>query len=510
MKKIKKDDRIYRIEKIKLAIEIFFSWNKKKRIERCRRYELFQNHPWEQESNALPSGLYFTPKDIVVLDLIAKKDISSVKRGIIKLYKRYYSHKFLLSTSFNNDIDKILMGLDQAISKGRSWYRTNIFDFENSKNLKRYIDYFEVEFLNICSSYAAIEFIFHFSKEFTGEIENFISENYENKEKHISKIWKRNNKKNGAILGIAVGGEDTNESAKSRIIYEQIEYVKLLCMQEMNAIFPLFSKRDKTLYGINIFETNIACDESLPLHIYGSLGINLAKGFLLSSAEKLFVSTDTLYSEDEYETDMMYIYNDQLVTDYDGFENAHNYIVKKMGWFLKDMALAIIYKNMGIYYYNQIVIYRNRINGIKMNIRSYKKLLQLKYEFEKSFYDFNIIREQIPIERESERMLHKLEECDYARYSCYLGYHPYKLFVAIPKNQWHSIIENYDYLSQELDKKIEIAASLKGYKDVRKGYHISWYQFIVAIITLYLMIYSEMIEKITKLIEKIMNVIKEF
>ena len=512
MKEIKRDGKRYHIEKFKSVIKIIFASNKKQRAARKFRYSIFRNNYWKQESNALPSGLYFRPKDIAVIDLIAKKDISNVKKGIIELYKKYYSHKFLMGASFNIDIEQILMEVDQTISNGKSWYKTSIFDFENSKKLKKYIDYFEVEILNISSSYAAMEFMFHFSKEFTEEIENFISENYENTGMYISQIWTKNNKKNGAKIDIATGGGDANESAKSRIVYEQLEYVKLLCMKEMCKIFPLFSANDKNLYGMNIFETNIPCDDSLPLEIYRGLGMDLSDGFLLSRAEKIFVSTDTLYSENKYESDMMYVYNDKLLTDYGGYGSAHNYFIEKLKNFLAEMGLSIIYKNLGIYYYDQIVAYRNKINGIQMNRRNYKKLLKLKYAFEKLFYDFYIIKKQIPIDNESDRMLCQLEKCEYAKASLYAGHHPYKKFVTKPQNLWHKIIENYDNLLLELNKKIEIATSLKNFEDVKKGYHISWYQFLVAIITLYLVIYPDMAKKIAavinELIEPILQIIK--
>lgn len=511
MKKIKKDDRRYHIEKVKSVIKIILASNKKQRDERKFRHSIFQNDYWEQESNALPSELYFRPQDIVVVDLIAKKDISNVKRGIINLYKKNYSHKFLMGMSFDNDIERILIGLDRAISNGKSWYKTSIFDFENSIKLKKYVDYFEVEFLNISSSYAAIEFIFHFSKEFVEEIENFISVNYENKGMHISNIWIKNNKKNGAKIDIAVGGGDTNESAKSRIIYEQLEYVKLLCMKEMNKIFPLFSAKDKKLYGINVFETNIPCDDKLP-YVYETLGMNLLDGFLLSRAEKIFVSTDTLYLEDRYKSDMMYVYNDQLVIDYDGYGDAHDYIVRKLKWFLVEMVLSIIYKNWGIYYRDQIVAYRNKINNVQVKRRNYKEILKLKYEFENLFYDFDIINKQIPIDSESERMLCYLEKCEFAKCSLYSGYHPYKKIVTIPRNLWHNINKNYDNLVHEMNKKIEIATSLKNFEDVKKGYHISWYQLLVAIMAFGLMVDSNMVEKIAKvtgeLIEPIFQIIR--
>lgn len=511
MKKIKKDNRRYRIEKTKSMLKIFFAANKKCRDARKFRHKIFCNDYWEQESNALPSQLYFRPKDIVVLDLFAKKDISKVKRGIIRLYKKYYSHKFLQGGSFENDIEKILTGLDQSISNGHSWYRTSIFDFENSVKLKEYIQYFEVEFLNISSSYAAIEFVFHFSKDFTEELANFISKNYESKGYHISKIWKRNSKKNGARIDIAVGGGDTNEDAKSRIAYEQIEYIKLLCMKKMNKLFPLFSAHNKKLYGINIFETNIPCGDSLPLNIYRGLGMDLYDGFLISKAEKIFISTETLYSERKYESDMMYVYNDKLVTGHEEYGSAHNYIMERLKYLLIDIGMSIVYKNLGIYYYNQVVAYRNKINRIQKN-RNYKKLLKLKYEFENSFYDFDIIRKQLPIDTESNRMLCQLEKFEYAKRSIYLGVHPYRHMVTIPQNLWHRIIDNYDNLLMELNKKIEIASSFKSYQDTKKGYRISCYQFLVAIITLYLVIYPQMALKISEvideMIEKMIQILK--
>lgn len=84
--------------------------------------------------------------------------------------------------------------------------------------------------------------------------------------------------------------------------------------------------------------------------------------------------------------------------------------------------------------------------------------------------------------------------------------------VTIPQNLWHRIIDNYDNLLMELNKKIEIASSFKSYQDTKKGYRISCYQFLVAIITLYLVIYPQMALKISEvideMIEKMIQILK--
>lgn len=491
--------------KLKSYIGIFLTTNTKKREERKFNYTIFEDDWWKQESNALPSHLYFRPKDIVVLDLFAKKDIEKAKIGLRKLYKKYYSHKFIMGASFDDDIEHILKGLDQALTTGKSWYRTSLFDFENHKELHKYVEYFEIQFLNVSPSYAAIEIFFSLTKEFEKEIECFIESDYENRNNQISKIWKKNKKKSGAVAGIATGGSDSNESAKSRIIYEQLEYVKKLCMKEINGLFSLFSRKFKNIYGINVFETNIPCDDNLNMEIYNSIGMDLMDGFLLSKAEKLFVSTSTLYSVNKYESDMMYVYNPQLVDKNEAYPREHDYIKHRLRYFLVDMCIPVIYKNMGIYYYEQTIAYRNKIHRIEMNKRSYGKLLKLRYDFENQFYDFNIIKNQIPIDDVSCRLLQELEECDYVKYSCYRGIYPYKLFISIPQNMWHRIVENYTNLSNELERKIEIASNLKEYDNVKKGYRLSWYQFLVALITLYLVLYPEKVMVISEFITNIMK-----
>ncbi len=517
LKKTKKDNRRYHFEKFKSNIKIFFSLNPNKKKLRKANHEIFSYDYWAQDSNALPSELYFRPKDIIVLDIFAKKDIPNVKKGLLKLFKKYYSHKFFGAVRFDNDIDRILNGLDQVLTSGKSWYRTSIFDFENTVELKKYVNYFEIEFLNISSSYAAIEFVFHLTDDFSKKIEEFNATNYENKLNKISRIWKKNNKKNGAVIGYATGGNDLNESAKSCIVYEQLEYVKKSCMKKMYELFPLFSSRDKKIYGVNVFETNIPCDTSLPSEVYGALGLDLFNGFLISKAEKLFLSTKTLTTKDHYETDMMYVYNDKLVTGYEGFSNPHNYIVENIKSFLSVMYLSLIYKNVGIYYYDKIVAYRNKINGIKINKKSNKKLLGLKYELENDFYDFNIIRNQIIIKDECDKMLKKMETNYYVKCSSYMHFNSYKSLVTKPHAIWDRIIENYEKLSNELDNKIQIATTLKDYNDVKKGYRISWYQFWVAVITLYLVVYPEKIGPISASITyiydnliKIIKVVLEF
>lgn len=170
IKRVQKKNLIYKIMKLKSYVGIFLTTNTKKREERKFNHTIFEDDWWEQESNALPSHLYFRPKDIVVLDLFAKKDIEKAKIGLRKLYRKYYSHKFIMGTSFDDDIEHILKGLDQALTTGKSWYRTSCFDFENHKELNKYVEYFEIQFLNISSSYAAIEIFFSLTKEFENEI----------------------------------------------------------------------------------------------------------------------------------------------------------------------------------------------------------------------------------------------------------------------------------------------------------------------------------------------------
>jgi hypothetical protein len=219
-------------------------------------------------------------------------------------------------------------------------------------------------------------------------------------------------KKSGAKVGHGVSGGTMDEYAKSQIIYEQIEFVKQLFLQEIKMYFPLMLYgREKKILGINIFETNVKTDIGLERAVYGALGSDEMYGFNLSAAERLYISTATIPERDSYPTDMMYIYNPEWIENHDGYGTIHNKMVYNFTQGHMDyLYKMIVLKNLGLQFLDVVAEYRNKVNAITSKRSSQKKLLKLKYELSKDFYDFSKITEELPFDKTVDRAKRTLEK----------------------------------------------------------------------------------------------------
>ena len=481
---------------------------KREREKRAFSYKIFERgHSFDKFSNALPDPYYYKPTDIVLYDLIHKEHLKQTNNGVIRLFRNCYTHKYIGISIFEKDIDEIINGLDQTLHNGKSWYKLGIFDFAFDKELDKYIDYFEICFHNFSSSYATIEMQLSLSESFQNEIGDFIKQEYSRKERHVSKYWKRNKKKSGAVIGYAVGGGSLNEHIKSKLIYEQMEYVKYIFLNQIRKYFPLLLySKNKKLYGINVFETNLTPDNQLETSVYSSLGIDDRDGFFLSPAERLYVSTSNIPSRDDYKSDMMYIYNPDKVYDYDAYFTPHN---KVLSYFTEDYMLdlyrMVILKGLGLYYLDVISLYRNRVNKYTAQLKSQKKLLKMKYAISKEFYDFNKIDQEIPIKKEIAYAKAVLEQNKYVTSSVYYQWNPYSQFTNNPEWMWKQIKDNYEEIESDLQHKIEISADLNAYKREKGNRIITYFQLIIALLTFVLRIFPEKAEVIAEIIRDILQ-----
>lgn len=83
----------------------------------------------------------------------------------------------------------------------------------------------------------------------------------------------------------------------------------------------------------------------------------------------------------------------------------------------------IVLKNLGLQFWNLVTGYRNKVNAITSKESSQKRLLKLKYELSKEFYDFNKIAEELPFDKTIDHAKRILEKNEYATSSVCYGRH---------------------------------------------------------------------------------------
>lgn len=507
-RKIIKENRKYNFIKFKSYLAMKASFGRKK----CHRqiaYSIFERERfWDGTTNGLPDSKYFKPTDIVLYDLIQKEDLASAKIGLIKLFKKCYSHKFLSGSKSEKDIDDLIKGLDQTVHSGNSWYNIGLFDFAYNAKLDSYIDYFELRFRNFSSSYAAMEMRISLANPFVTEISNFVKNHYKKPGMCVHRHWGRSPRKSGAKIVYGVSSGARSDSTKSQLVYEQLEYVKSLFLRKIKRYLPLmqFTRHEK-IYGINLFETNITYTDKFEPSVYYGLGLNEMHGFNFSIAERLYVSTEIIWNRDSYATDMMLVFNPNLIGEYAVYSTANYKAVINLTMdYMEDLYRAVILKNMGIYYLNLISNYRNIINKCKPRRGKHKTLLKVKYLLNKDFYDFKKIDEELPVEEELERLLAILNRNPFAKASIHNGFHTAQAFIGNPEWIWRQIRNNYFEIESDLNRKLEISDSLVKFSSDRSNDVMTFIQLILAMLTFVLLIFPEIALRIADFLKMIWNI----
>ena len=191
IKTISKDNFEFNRVKFLLWMKMMLSISKEKRESKRAELKIFERIKDFEHSqiNSLPYDIYYKPTDILVYDLLQKKDLEKIKNGIFSLFKHNMSHKFVTTGTPQDNISNMVYDLDHTISASKTWYRVGLFDFANNTKLDRYIHHFEIYLRNFSSSYIAVEAIVTLSSEFQDEIGNFISDDYKKPGMSAQKIW---------------------------------------------------------------------------------------------------------------------------------------------------------------------------------------------------------------------------------------------------------------------------------------------------------------------------------
>ena len=497
IKTISKDNFEFNRVKFLLWMKMMLSISKEKRESKRAELKIFERIKDFEHSqiNSLPYDIYYKPTDILVYDLLQKKDLEKIKNGIFSLFKHNMSHKFVTTGTPQDNISNMVYDLDHTIGASKTWYRVGLFDFANNTKLDRYIHHFEIYLRNFSSSYIAVEAIVTLSSEFQDEIGNFISDDYKKPGMSAQKIWGKNSKKSGARVGYAIGKGTLNADAKNILINEQLQYVKNMFLGQISKFIPIMQyTKGMNLHAINVFETNIDFKKEIPnsRNIFRSLGLDDMYGFFLSDAERLYYFSCAVNEQNSFQFDMKFVFNPNKIGNYAGFISPKDKVLFNLTHnYMTSLYTMVIIKNLSINYSRMISEFRNRENAIKTTRRSHKKLLKLKYEIERAYYSYSKIDHEFSVDEEVKNINDLLEDNCFVKKSVSHGYHPYESFFCGPQKLWKLIKINYDELMADLNNKIDISSSLTHYYDAKKDSRVSWIQLVIAISTFILLIFPE-------------------
>lgn len=133
--------------------------------------------------------------------------------------------------------------------------------------------------------------------------------------------------------------------------------------------------------------------------------------------------------------------------------------------------------------------------------------MQLKYNLSKDFYTFHKVDEELPVNREVERVSRLLENNQFARDSVYYWRHHYHSFTGNIKWMWEQVKENYKEIASDLSRKIEISSELMAFSRESSNRRLTWCQLILAVITFGLLIFPDKALEIADAIRYIWRII---
>lgn len=113
VKEIKRENCKYEIAKLKSLIKWKLSFGKNRKKREFSHSIFNDDYYWEREDpNALPNDYYFKPTDILLYDLIPKQNLKETKKGLIRLFKKCLTHKYMSAYGSEENVEKLISGLD--------------------------------------------------------------------------------------------------------------------------------------------------------------------------------------------------------------------------------------------------------------------------------------------------------------------------------------------------------------------------------------------------------------
>lgn len=486
----KKDLRHFKFIKMFSYLKAHIKFSFQKRKQSIEIFEEMYKHEHSfHDDNGLKNDQYYIPEAIVVLDIVSKKKLQEVKKGLKLLFKKYYSHKFLTGFQTDKDIDNLIEGLDLTISEGKSWHRIMRFDMENVSNLKKDISYFDIVIRNFSTSYLEIEFYIYFTEEKKRKLDQFTRTNYNAQIKSVSSAYSRNKKKSGAKINYGVGTYNDNQE-KSELLYDEIEVCKYKFLKLMYKYFPLqLYGHGQMPIGIIVNKTNIHYTQK-HMDFWSSVGIMFGIGVFANESLKLFPQYELYRRSHNIQTNYMLVYNDEtldneyITTIYHG--NKSHYIMEWLFENLKDIYKTIIIDDISGYYNKKCAYYRNLINKIKARKRNYARLLKLRYHFHLAFIMMTQINKELDLKKLEEQTEKYFQDKFMIKYDKYMSH---KQVSTYPIRRFVGYMNSKNILEERLNEKIILSEELKTYAEGKKNWGINLITFFIGVGTFLFLIF---------------------
>lgn len=459
----------------------------------------------KHENYAVPEGKHCIPVCVVTSDLILRENIDELKKGLVKLLKNNYSHKFLGGFHSIDEILKRIENMDDTLT----WWYTSIdvgrFDFESQENLSSYINYFDLYIRPVNSSYLSIETYLYLNEDYLNTLQKTINDDIKTVKTNIMHGFHLNKKKSGGRSALCVGGY-SEHTQKSDAIYESITSLKWAYYNELQKFIPTVVHRLKVAPpSILFYQTNIDYENKEALPFWASLGLLDYEGQFIDESQKLFfnISRSGRYEQHSCH-DMGYVFHDtklELIPIYRtlDFQVINTFCEEYAQHFFRFIHL----EQLNQIFSRKLVDYKLKLNKIKLKKHQLYNILKLRHKFECDIDKYSrYISDNIW--DDSEKHISEL----FGEQTCKKSL-DYRYLTSNLKST-NKIQEQIDVLSSEFENKSSIIKHLAEYKNESKNRRLNFWMFIFAAATLILLIFPEWASDIADFLKETAVVILTF
>lgn len=489
-KKIRKEKFLYFIAKMQYFLKQYCVKEKGMRDYYRSTYKEYFVTPeflLHKDDYSIPKEKYCIPTGLLTSDLILREDIPTLKKGLKKLIRKHYSHKFL---GGHHSIDEVLKSVEN-MDDTQTWRYTGIdvgrFDFEINKHLKKYISHFDLHIKNVNASYLAVEVHIYFTDLYKEKLQKIIDEDVKSPKAYVVFTIKRTKKQSGGknILSMI----NYNEALqKSDVIYEEMVNLKWMFYQKINKLFPtVLHKLYSAPPSIILYKTNIDYKDENAEKFWFSLGIEEYQGQFIDPSQKLFFewTLSGRYNRHSH-CDMLYIYNDKKIQCDAGFHSADFEVVYCFTrQYTHSIFRFVLLESYNKLFGEKLIKYRAKLNRVKLNKNKLSKVLKLRYQFEKDIDSYTRYCSE-SIWGKSEKVVSKLFGGEQLKrnydYTCLV--HP-----AIDSMQY--IQEQIELVNNDFESKIQILHHLADYKNESKNRRVNYVMLLLTVATITFVIFPE-------------------
>ncbi|WP_192987775.1 hypothetical protein [Carnobacterium mobile] len=495
--------------KLKSKIEYLTEFDKeKKKIKEEMYRDEFLEPPLFEKSNQIPDEFFYEPGVMIATDLVAKENINQLKSGLKKIILKYSTKKFLSSFSNINEIKQYVENLNENITDNQTWINLGRFDFSSHPTLDKEIAYFDIKLLNFSSSFIAIQFIIFMSNEQKRKLTKLINEDYKGNLKQVTSYYGRKRSKSGARKKYTVTTYD-KDSIKNIKISEFTTELKWVLFNQVSKYIPTLLHRLGTVPpSVNIFKTNISLNDKKSASFLNSIGYDSFRFLPISESSSIIIDPLTDSLKNKNYSDYTYIVNTEFKEKHEGYLDMNHQIVHELEYLYLYLMKTHILKVMSNKISSVSSFYRNKVNNVRIKKKSYKKLLTLRYAYEKDTNIFKRLFEEIDWENEKKRLeSFPFETMDNLERQ---HTHAYKVLTEYPFIIKGEIEKYQNYIKYEIENKLTLTSHLKDYKDEGRNHRLNIINILISTITFLSLLFPSIPIKLANQLKQVILFLSDF